>query len=154
MTKVAFVLCGTPGSGKSTWFKNQNFPANQTVRVSMDDIREELTGDVTDQSKNAEVAIEAKSRWEKALVSGVPIVVWDATNTRRKYRKPLITVAKDNGYETVCVWFDLPLEVAKKRNAGRDRVVPEHVLERMYNSLQQIPPSRDEGFDIIQRIGR
>lgn len=151
--KIAYIFIGPPGAGKSTWFKKQNFPVEQTIRVSMDDIRKEMTGSVEDQSKNAEVAQEANKRYERALRRGIPIVVWDATNTRRKYRKPLIQKAKENGYEVVGVWFDVPLEVAKERNANRDRVVPEHVIDNMYASLQQNPPSRDEGFDVIQKVG-
>lgn len=153
MAKVAYITIGCPGSGKSTWIKKQNFPQEDSVIVSMDDIRLELTGDTSDQSRNAEVAGIAKSRYRSALQNEVPIVIWDATNTQRKYRRELIEVAKENGYEVVGVWFDIPLEVAKARNSGRDRVVPDHVIEKMYNSLNQNPPSREEGFDIIQKVG-
>ena len=153
MKKVAFITIGIPGCGKSTWIKNQQFPPNETVTVSMDDIREELTGDTSDQSRNAEVAGIAKSRYQKALQNETPIVIWDATNVQRKYRRELIQTAKNNGYKVVGVWFDIPLEVAKVRNSERERVVPEHVLDRMYMSLNQNPPSRDEGFDVIQKIG-
>lgn len=151
--KIAYLTIGAPGSGKSTWFKNQQFPIEQTVRVSMDDIREELTGSVEDQSQNARVAAEANKRYERALRAGVPIVVWDATNTRRKYRRDLIKKAKRFGYEVVGVWLDLPIETVKQRNAGRDRKVPEDVIDRMHSSLKNDPPSRDEGFDVIQKVG-
>ncbi len=101
--KIAYLLVGSPGSGKSTWFKNQKFPDAQTVRISMDDIREEMTGSAEDQSKNAEVAVEAKKRYDYAMQNKTPIVVWDATNSQRKYRRPLISLAKSHGYEVVGV---------------------------------------------------
>jgi predicted kinase len=153
-TKVVYLLIGTPGCGKSTWISNQNFPSTETTIVSMDDIREELTGDTSDQSKNAQVASIAKSRYEKALENEVAIVVWDATNAQRKYRRALIDLAKNNGYEVVGVWFDIPLELSKIRNKKRKRVVPDEVIDRMYKSLKDTPPSREEGFDIIQKISQ
>jgi predicted kinase len=152
MTKIVYLTIGLPGAGKSTWFKKQNFPVEQTFRVSMDDIRKEMTGSVEDQSMNAQVASEANKRYEKALKGGVPIIVWDATNTVRKYRRDLIKIAKMYDYEVVGVWFDVPLDVAKERNSKRERTVPEFVLDKKYQQLQQNPPSRDEGFDVIQKV--
>jgi predicted kinase len=151
-TNVVYIPVGVPGSGKSTWFANQGFDPNKTAYVSMDDIRGKLCGDVSDQSQNAKVGAIAKSMFTLALSIEIPVVYWDATSVKRKYRKELISLAKKAGYKVVAVFFDIPLEVSKVRNAGRDRVVPEHVLDAMYKSMTDQPPTKDEGFDKIIRI--
>jgi predicted kinase len=147
---TVYIPVGIPGSGKSTWFDRQGFDAADTAFISMDDIRQEIASDVADQSKNALVAKIAKDRFKQALSIGVPVIFWDATSVKRKYRKELIKPAKQAGYEVVAVYFDVPLEVAKQRNADRERNVPEHVLDRMWNQMQK--PERDEGFDVIQTV--
>ena len=48
-------LIGVSGSGKSTWIKNNKSKWNKTVVISPDEIRKELTGNISDQSKNKEV---------------------------------------------------------------------------------------------------
>lgn len=149
-TGTVYIPIGIPGSGKSTWFDKQGFDAADTAFISMDQIREEIAGDVDDQSKNALVAKIAKDRFKQALSLQVPVIFWDATSVKRKYRKELIKPAKQAGYEVVAVYFDVPLEVAKQRNADRERVVPDHVLDRMWNQMQK--PERSEGFDVIQTV--
>ena len=155
MTKkngTVYVLIGIPGAGKSTWIDSQGFDTNQLSIVSMDSIREELTGDVSDQTQNQLVAKLANDRYKQSLSLKVPVVIWDATSVLRKYRSPLIELAHKAGYEVVGVHFDIPLDVSKQRNAGRDRVVPEHVLDRMNKQLQSNLPSQAEGFDVIQTV--
>lgn len=147
---TAYIFCGIPGSGKSTWFEKQGFDPKRLAYVSMDQIREQVTGDTSDQTQNALVAKLAKDRYKQSLSLGVPTVVWDATNVARKRRKELIEWAKKAGYEVVCVYFKIPLEVAKERNKLRERVVPEHVLDRMDSQLQA--PDRSEGIDRIITI--
>ncbi len=46
-------------------------------------------------------------------------------------------------------FFDVPFEIAKERNASRERVVPEHALDRMHKSLADAPPELLDGFDSI-----
>ena len=147
---TVYIPVGIPASGKSTWFTNQGFDQTKVAFVSMDKIRGELTGDETDQTQNAMVAKLAKDRYKQALSLKVPIVFWDATSISKKYRRSLIDTAKHAGYEVVCIFFDIALDVAKERNANRERVVPEHVLDRMHKNLQT--PQESEGFKRIEII--
>lgn len=138
---------GLPGSGKSTWVKK--FLQNQTddwVVIHPDSIRLELTGNIEDQSKNAEVFKLAFQRMEDALKSGKN-VIFDACSQSRERRKPIIALAKKYNAEVHSQVFAVPLSLAKERNAKRDRVVPNFVLERMYSQWED--PSIDEGFDFI-----
>ena len=153
---TVYVAIGVPGCGKFTWWNNgvQNLeiPSERSIRINMDSIREDLTGDAGDQSKNGVVAKIANQNLLSALANKIPLIYWDNTSASPKYRKAVIRPAKEAGYNVVGVYFDLPLEVVKGRNANRDRVVPEHVLDRIFNSIAQNPPTLDEGFDNIYTI--
>lgn len=116
------------------------------VIIHPDSIREELTGSVQDQSKNAEVFKLAFQRMDAALNSGKN-VIFDSCAQSRERRKAIIQIGKKYNAEIHAVVFKVPLEVAKERNAKRGRVVPNFVLERMNSQWED--PSEDEGFDFI-----
>lgn len=143
---------GIPGSGKSTWWEtavaNGTIPST-ALRINMDTIRKELTGSEENMSKNDLVAKVAKSTLRSALANGIEVIYWDNTSARRKYRKDVIEDAKKANYEVIGIWFKVPLEVAKARNASRTRKVPEDVLDNMYKSIQDTPPELTEGFTQI-----
>lgn len=150
MIKTIFCLVGLPGSGKSTWVNSHITDASKVAVVNMDTIRQEVTGDPTDQTQNALVASLARQKFLTAVSHGVPSIYWDNTTTQRKYRKELIQVGKKGGYKVVAVHFKVPFDTCAKRNAARDRVVPYDVLVRMQGQLQ--PPEKDEGWDDIITI--
>ena len=146
MKKEVIILCGIPGSGKSTWknvFLENHF---DFVCVHPDAIRKELTGSEEDQSKNAEVFKLAFERLDAALKNGKS-VVFDSCAQTRERRKPIIKIAKQNNAFVTASVFKIPLELAKERNSKRERVVPEFVLDRMFSQWQD--PSENEGFDLI-----
>lgn len=129
---------GIPGSGKSTWAKSL-FPwyYGQTVAIhSSDDIREELTGDATTQTSNNEVFETFHHRIHYDLdlwQSGV--VFADATNLTRDARKKLIAIADMRNAEKHLVIFG-NLTQAVKRNQERERVVPDHVMQKMLDKYE------------------
>ncbi len=147
MRKVIIGI-GIPGSGKSTLL--QKFATkNKYVYVCPDDIREELTGDPQDQTQNAEVWQEAYKRAQEYLALGKS-VVFDATFTYSPQRIEFIEFVREHGAQKVQgVYLDVDLETAKERNASRERVVPEHVLERMHASLGENAPQLSDGFDML-----
>ena len=57
------------------------------------------------------------------------------------------TKAGDDFSARVYVFFDVPLEVCRERNARRNRVVPEDALAKMAAKL--VRPSVDEGFSRV-----
>lgn len=156
LQKTVYVAIGPPGCGKSTWWlhsiTNGLIPADRSVRINMDDIREDLTGNAEDQTQNALVAKVAHQNLLNALANRIDLIYWDNTSARPKYRKAVIKPAKEAGYKVVGIYFNLPEDIVKSRNAGRDRKVPEDVIDRFIASLNQNPPTVDEGFDDIITI--
>lgn len=139
---------GIPGSGKTTVLKRLSEDLG-VIRVSPDDIREELTGDQASQSVNSEAWNETYRRVEAALQLGHSAIV-DATHTEAFRRPQTVEMYRSYGASAVvAIVFDTPLHVAKVRNAKRERVVPERVLYRMHSALRREPVSGDEGFDEI-----
>src|SRR4051794_15179667 len=128
MSKLT-VTMGIPASGKST----AALPYGAFM-VNPDAIREEIAGDASNQDRNDEVFVEAHRRVMQGLQGGFDMV-FDATNVRASSRARLLEIARDAEAETELIVFDVPLDEAKRRNAQRERVVPEHVLDRMYRQF-------------------
>lgn len=146
--KKVIVGIGIPGSGKTTILKD--FAGrNAYAYVCPDDIRAELTGNASDQSKNREVWENAYQKTAEYLKDG-STVVFDATFTHPEQRKEFLTFVREQGAEKVQgIFVDVGLKIAKERNKDRERHVPEYVLERMDSSLENFPPELTDGFDSI-----
>lgn len=142
------LMVGVSGSGKSTHAAKlaQSLPADI---VEPDAIRLELTGNAGDQSRNREVFQLAHSRAEAKLLAGINVVV-DATNLDRKTRAEWVAIARRCKAEARAVVVDTPVDVAKKRNRSRDRVVPLDVIDKQARRL--CPPTSDEGFAHITTV--
>lgn len=147
---IFIIMVGPPGSGKTTVAK-QLASEYDFVRVSPDEIRKELTGDTTDQTRNNEVFGVVYSELEELLESGKN-VVYDATNCRGAYRYKILDVTRDLAYKIICICATTSIGECLDRNKERDRHVPEDVIERMYFTLKKHPPVIFEGYDMIVRL--
>ena len=148
MKAKIFVLCGLPGSSKSTWAKNNKDKLNAVVHSS-DSIREQL-GDINDQSQNELVFKILHKRIKEDLLNGKNVIL-DATNLKRKNRRYVLNnILKDVPCEKICVLFATPFEICKRNNANRDRKVPEHVISYMYKNFEV--PCKQEQWDDIQIV--
>ena len=139
---VVILAIGLPGSGKSTWFKRRG-----AVPLSSDVIRSMLFDDVTEQRFQDLVFSTLRSLLRARLVARMPLNYVDATNLSPHDRRGWIKMAHDFGYEVQAVYFDVPTEVCMERNARRNRVVPEEVMQRMAGKLRA--PKFEEGFSKI-----
>jgi predicted kinase len=136
------VLVGLPGSGKSTYLERKG-----ATGLSSDTIRKLLADDETDQTIHERVFQTLRYLLRQRLGLGRPVTYIDATNLTPQERKPYIAIGQSYGCVMEAVFFDVPLEVCRERNAGRHRVVPDEVLEKMAAKL--VPPAEFEGFDLI-----
>ena len=139
------VLVGLPASGKSTWLKE-----NGLFALSSDAVRELLTGDINDQTMNR-LVFKTIRQLAAARVRAVADVTYiDSTALTPWERRCWIRFAELHDCTPEAVFFDVPLEECKRRNALRSRVVPEHVLDRMAARL--VPPTTAEGFTRVSTI--
>lgn len=141
-----FMMVGLPGCGKSTIA--EQMANDHRVVHSSDKLREELLGDVNDQSKQEDVFAELHRRVFQDLNAGKD-VIYDATNLNYKRRMQFLSELRRNveSVWAVCCVIPTPYLECQWRNANRDRVVPESVIDRMYRSFD--PPMYAEGWDEI-----
>ena len=143
-----YVMCGCPGSGKTTWAK-KNLP--QAIYVSTDEIRMELFGTYEPGLDEKAVFQQFYGRICQALREGHDVVA-DATNLTKTRRKKALDCLSEQD-EAVAVVLYTPLSVALQRNASRDRQVPESAVQRMHYILSSSLPRRSEGFREVRMIG-
>jgi hypothetical protein len=107
-----FMMVGPSGAGKST-FAGKHFAPDMVV--SSDVIRERMTGDPGDQSKNAEVYAALHAIVKTRIKHGLSTVV-DSTNLRARDRRAIRDVVPQDTQITYIV-IDRPL-TEKIRDGG------------------------------------
>lgn len=142
-----YVMVGIPGSGKTTYATS--IKGNNIKVFSSDAIRKELYGDESIQGDNNLIFRMLESRIEEHLLGGYD-AVHDATNLRGLNRKKLIARFRHTGCEFIAVNMLTDYDTCIKRNAGRDRKVPEDVIVKMNKSYTRA--SLAEGWDKIHLV--
>lgn len=125
------LLCGPPASGKSTYRENLDKEYTNVIVLSSDELRGIIGKNPEDQSVSHIVFKTMQTMTEYFLRKG-KVVVIDATNVSIKARKDFIDIARKVGVKVEAVVFNITAEEAKRRNAARDRKVPEDVIDRMF----------------------
>ena len=144
------VLCGLPASGKSTYAKEFSEKYNANIHSS-DKIREELSGDVNNQSINELVFRTLHNRIKDDLRNGISCI-YDACNISYKRRMAFLQELNKIHCEKICFLMATPYEECIKNNANRDRKVSECIIERMYRNFDV--PYYYEGWDKIEILYR
>lgn len=139
MRKTLFMGIGVPGSGKST--KLKEIARNYNYRyISADEQRLLINGSVESQANSKQVWWSVFRLFDEACsATEVEAIVVDNTNITFENRKKFYTIAErylKYDWDIVLVYVNVPLELALERNSKRDRVVPEHVIRRMYENLE------------------
>jgi predicted kinase len=133
---------GLPGSGKSTWAKQQGVAV-----LSSDHLRYLLADDENDQTIHADVFASLRYVLRRRLQLRRPLTIIDATNLSLRERRPYIKTAQLYDAQVEAMFFDTSVEVCKERNRGRPRVVPDEIIDIMAERLRI--PTVEEGFDVV-----
>lgn len=145
---VLILICGIPGSGKTTWAKNYISKNPDFVHLSSDAIRAELYGDENIQGNPVEVFTLMQKKAVESLNAGYN-VVYDATSMTRKDRASIISMCpKFTHIQCNIIWA--PIETCIERDSTRERTVGKEVIDRMLKRFQM--PYYDEGIDEINII--
>ena len=146
-----YQLVGVPGSGKSTWVKNQDW-ANDCVVVSTDEFVEAYAIEVGSTYSEVfedymQIAVKLMAdKVVRAREAGKDII-WDQTSTGVKARARKFNMLPD--YEHIAVVFRTPEpeELARRLVSRPGKNIPDHVVRGMIDHFEM--PDEEEGFKEI-----
>lgn len=150
-----YQLIGVPASGKSTWYKNQDWLVEDKKDHKYVSTDQHVEGYAQDQGKTySEVFEEYMPTAVKQMMVNVNMasafgldIVWDQTSTTRASRARKFNALPD--YEHIAVVFRTPdrdeLDVRLSGRPGKH--IPKNVIDSMIASWEE--PSLEEGFKEI-----
>lgn len=153
MKKTLILMCGIPASGKSTTAERLANHFDHPPIISLDAIRENLFGTRAIQKQGYII-------YKKSIIDTVisfknhDVVIYDATNRTAKARKRVVEqIQKNIKCDVFCIYLATDRATAIERNKTRDENirVPEEVIEKMLNNLQE-PSIAEEYFKDIYKI--
>ena len=149
-----YQMIGVPGSGKSTWIRNQIWALGLTV-VSTDTFVEDYAR-AQGQTYN-QVFRDYMPTAVDLMVQQVVFarehghsVIWDQTSTTVASRRKKFRMLPD--YEHVAVVFGTPepVELARRLAGRPGKSIPDHVMLSMLQNLKE--PTLEEGFQEIWHV--
>ena len=151
MSKL-FIMMGAPGSGKTTWCKN-NVPKN-AVYISRDEIRFSIIKDEDSYFSKEKIVYDIFiNKINEALESGLDVYA-DQTSLNAGSRKKLINALNKRPDEINVIYIERPLSTILEYNSKRTgrKLVPNDVIIKMYNSISK--PAAKEGIDYLYIINK
>ena len=152
-----YVMCGCPGSGKTTYANKHIIKNKNTIYISRDEIRFKLVPEDTEYfSKETEVFNTFIDKISKNLLIGNNVIA-DATHLNEKSRTKLFNALWENvdlsKIKVVGIVMRTPLKECIRRNnlrKGTRSYVPLNALRRMYYSFRE--PTYKEYNKIFDEI--
>jgi predicted kinase len=149
-----YQMIGVPGSGKSTWIRNQIWALGLTV-VSTDAFVEDYAraqGQTYNQvfRDYMPTAVDLMAQQVVFAREHGHSVIWDQTSTTVASRRKKFHMLPD--YEHVAVVFGTPepAELARRLASRPGKSIPDHVMLSMLQNLKE--PTLEEGFQEIWHV--
>lgn len=149
-----YQMIGVPGSGKSTWIRNQDWALGLTV-ISTDAFVEAYAA--TQGKTYNQVFQDYMPRAVDLMAEQVVFaqehghsVIWDQTSTTVASRRKKFRMLPD--YEHIAVVFGTPepAELARRLAGRPGKTIPDHVMLSMLQNLKE--PTLEEGFQEIWHV--
>lgn len=145
------MMCGIPGSGKSTYIEEHLMKRHKSVVIiSRDIIRHELGFTKSSDEKavlnfheERTVTEHERNKIAECCERGDVFVI-DDINTRPKYRKSLIRFLKEHGCKIIAVNITCDLDICIANRSGQ--ITPDN-MRKIHQQLNYI--SKDEGVDSV-----
>ena len=150
--KKVWLMCGIPGSGKSTWVQEQR-KTNPGAWCSRDNVRFSMVGEDEDYFARENEVFEAWLCSIQAAIANSEIenVYIDATNLNEKSRNKVLNRLNLENAILYAVNFTVPLEECIRRNDLREgrAKVPRSVIRRMHFSFVPVDITDKRFSEII-----
>lgn len=136
--KTLYLMCGVPGSGKSTWVKNQLNKYPYSVHISRDEIRFSIVKENEDYFSQEKLVFQEFIRYIKEAFLLYDNVFVDATHLNETSRNKVLNQLDLTDIDIIPVNFEVPLETCLNRNLLREgrSIVPDTVIRNMYKSFR------------------
>ena len=134
MSKL-IILCGIPGSGKSTWAKNykKEHPDENVIVVSSDGIRLEVTGSTDDFRSEWEVWNKYDDELRRASLQKDAIIIADSTHLS-EFRRLRTVESAVGASEVKLIHFKTPFKTC----VARRQYIPDESMKHYRNKMERI----------------
>ncbi len=132
---------GLPGSGKSTWAKEQveKYPGRYKV-INKDSLRSMLDGGKWSKHNEQFVLKVRNALILLALEEGYHLII-DDTNLHSKHEQAIRDLVKGKAEVTIQDFTNVPIEVCVERDLKRLSSVGETEIRKMYRQFLFVPPA-------------
>ena len=149
-----YMLIGVPGSGKSTWYQNQEFWMSDVAYISTDKYVEEWAETVGKTyaevfEEYMPVAVAKMAGAVNGARDAGKDIIWDQTSTTIASRVKKFRMLP--AYYAIAVVFRIPepQELQRRLASRPGKVIPSEVLQSMIDRWEE--PTLEEGFNEIWR---
>ena len=127
-----FLMCGHPGSGKSTYARELACK-NGFRYLSIDDMYATFNGDPTSHDNKFDVWMTFFRQVHAAEVGGQDIVV-DTNAPTRADRYEFLNWFSD--FEHHLIWINASEKLCLKNNKRRSRIIPEEQMKKLFRMFE------------------